>query len=83
MAVRPSRIKHLPPYRWVMKMEIDKANIRIATELGKKPSLLAYPYGEYSSSVRQIIIDRGFDAAYPKLGCYKFALGQICFASIC
>lgn len=46
------------------KMEIDKANIRIATELGKKPSLLAYPYGEYSYPVRQIIVDRGFDAAF-------------------
>ena len=57
--------KHLPLLSLGdAKMEIDKANIRIATELGKKPSLLAYPYGEYSSPVRQIIIDRGFDAAF-------------------
>ena len=57
--------KHLPllPIGDV-KMEIDRANNRLATELGIKPSLLAYPYGEYSSSVRQVVVDRGFDAAF-------------------
>ena len=59
--------KHLPllPIGDV-KMEIDRANNRLATELGIKPSLFAYPYGEYSSSVRQVIIDRGFDLLLPK-----------------
>ena len=57
--------KHLPliPIEDV-KQEIDKANVRISREIGSRPDLFAYPYGEYNSSVRQLIKDRGFKAAF-------------------
>ena len=56
--------KHLPLISIEdAKHEIDKANVRIKSELGLRPELFAYPYGEYNSSVRELIIDRGFKAA--------------------
>ena len=57
--------KHLPLISIEdAKHEIDKANVRIKKELGLRPELFAYPYGEYNSSVRELIIDRGFKAAF-------------------
>ena len=57
--------KHLPLISIEdAKQEIDKANVRIRREIGLRPDLFAYPYGEYNSSVRELIIDRGFKAAF-------------------
>ena len=57
--------KHLPLISIEdAKQEIDKANVRIKRELGLRPELFAYPYGEYNLSVRELIIDRGFRAAF-------------------
>jgi hypothetical protein len=57
--------KHLPVISLEdAKQEIDKANVRIKKEIGLRPDLFAYPYGEYNSSVRELIIDRGFKAAF-------------------
>ena len=57
--------KHLPLISIEdAKQEIDKANARIKKEIGLGPDLFAYPYGEYNSSVRELIIDRGFKAAF-------------------
>ena len=57
--------KHLPLISIEdVKQEIDKANVRISREIGSRPDLFAYPYGEYNSSVRQLIKDRGFKAAF-------------------
>ena len=57
--------KHLPLISIEdAKQEIDKANVRIKKEIGLHPDLFAYPYGEYNSSVRELIIDRGFKAAF-------------------
>ena len=57
--------KHLPLISIEdAKQEIDKANVRIKREIGLRPDLFAYPYGEYNSSVRELIIDRGFKAAF-------------------
>mgnify|MGYP001490218297 FL=1 len=57
--------KHLPLISIEdVKQEIDKANFRISREIGSRPDLFAYPYGEYNSSVRQLIKDRGFKAAF-------------------
>ena len=57
--------KHLPLISIEdAKQEIDKANVRIKKEIGLRPDLFAYPYGEYNSSVRELIIDRGFKAAF-------------------
>ena len=57
--------KHLPLISLEdAKREIDKANVRISREIGSRPDLFAYPYGEYNSPVRQLIKDRGFKAAF-------------------
>ena len=57
--------KHLPLISIEdVKQEIDKANVRISREIGSRPDLFAYPYGEYNSPVRQLIKDRGFKAAF-------------------
>ncbi|MBH69541.1 MAG: chitin deacetylase [Rhodospirillaceae bacterium] len=57
--------KHLPSIALDdVKIEIDKASSRITAELGSPPDLLAYPYGEYSSGVRNVVVDRKFRAAF-------------------
>ena len=57
--------KHLPLISLEdAKLEIDKANARIVSELGFKPELFAYPYGEYSLPVRKLIMNRGFKAGF-------------------
>jgi peptidoglycan/xylan/chitin deacetylase (PgdA/CDA1 family) len=44
--------------------EIAKANQRFVDELGRKPRLFAYPYGEMSSVVRDVVVEAGFTAAF-------------------
>lgn len=56
---------HLPvqtPNR--IAREIEQANRRIMEELGIKPDLFAYPYGEWSREVRRAVIAAGFRAAF-------------------
>ena len=48
------------------KLEIIKSNTRITTELGKPPVIFAYPYGEASNEVFELISKSG----------YKYAFGQ-------
>ncbi len=47
-----------------VKAEIDKSNARFLKELGKKPALFAYPYGEASAEVRAYMIKEGFAASF-------------------
>jgi len=47
-----------------VKTEIAKSNARFVKELGKKPELFAYPYGEASVEVRAYMIREGFAAAF-------------------
>jgi peptidoglycan/xylan/chitin deacetylase (PgdA/CDA1 family) len=47
-----------------VKQELDDSISRIEAELGKRPTLLAYPYGEYSLAVREEVAKRGFAAAF-------------------
>lgn len=47
-----------------VKEELDASISRIEEELGKRPTLLAYPYGEYSLAVREEVAKRGFAAAF-------------------
>ena len=56
---------HLPtiPVEAV-KRELDGSNARFIAELGNRPSLFAYPYGEFDLNVRDLVIDRGFTAAF-------------------
>ena len=44
--------------------EIARANDRLQAELGARPDLFAYPYGEYGLAVRRVVIDAGFIAAF-------------------
>jgi peptidoglycan/xylan/chitin deacetylase (PgdA/CDA1 family) len=44
--------------------QIARASDRIAAELGIRPTLFAYPYGEYDQTVRDIVRGQGYDAAF-------------------
>ena len=44
--------------------EIDYSNKRFIEELGFKPKLFAYPYGEYDNKTLEIIKGSGFDAGF-------------------
>lgn len=44
--------------------ELKKSNGRFVTELGKAPSLIAYPYGEYSLAVGEVTKQANFVAAF-------------------
>ncbi len=44
--------------------EIEKSNDRFQAELGMRPDLFAYPYGEYSLDIRRTVTDAGFVAAF-------------------
>lgn len=46
------------------RREIEESNARFMAELGEVPSLFAYPYGEASSAVEQLIRDSGYRAAF-------------------
>ena len=48
------------------KLEIIKSNTRMTAELGEQPVIFAYPYGEASNEVFELISQSG----------YKFAFGQ-------
>jgi peptidoglycan/xylan/chitin deacetylase (PgdA/CDA1 family) len=55
-------------------LEITDATARFEKELGKKPMLFAYPYGEASQQISAMIKERGFDAAF---GQHSGAIGGI------
>jgi hypothetical protein len=48
----------------IIKLELKVANQRFEKELGSKPKLFAYPYGETSRTVQNIIKKAGFIAAF-------------------
>ncbi|EDP62194.1 Predicted xylanase/chitin deacetylase [alpha proteobacterium BAL199] len=47
-----------------VKIELDRAAQRIADETGERPTLFAYPYGEYGAAVQQVVAGRGYAAAF-------------------
>ena len=47
-----------------VRREIEKSNQRFFEELGQAPKLHAYPYGEYSLEVRDVMREMGFVAAF-------------------
>lgn len=47
-----------------LREEIANASRRIEEELGGRPAHFAYPYGEWSLAVRQVVMDSGFAAAF-------------------
>lgn len=44
--------------------ELEQASERIEQETGQRPTLFAYPYGEYDFAVRQLVASAGFAAAF-------------------
>lgn len=46
------------------RSELARARARFEAELGRSPVLFAYPYGEYSLAVRELIVQAGFSAAF-------------------
>ena len=44
--------------------ELSVSNERFLAELGIRPSLFAYPYGEYNLDVIRLVQETGFDAAF-------------------
>ena len=46
------------------KRELDLSNMRFKAELGSRPELFAYPYGEFNLAIRDLVVDRGFKAAF-------------------
>ncbi len=46
------------------RADIEKSNTRFQTELGHKPMLFAYPFGEASRVVMDLIAEMGFAAAF-------------------
>ena len=46
------------------KDELQISNERFLEEIGQKPKLFAYPYGEYNLDVIRLVKQAGFDAAF-------------------
>ena len=47
-----------------VKIELDRASDRIRDELGQRPTLFAYPYGEYGREIEKVVAERGYAAAF-------------------
>ena len=47
-----------------IRAEIDGAATRIAAEVGQKPTLFAYPYGEYNKAIRDQVAALGLAGAF-------------------
>ena len=47
-----------------VKIELDRSSQRIADELGERPALFAYPYGEYGLDIQRVVAERGYSAAF-------------------
>ncbi len=48
----------------LVKKEIDNSNERFLEELGIRPEIFAYPYGEYNNMVVEVVKQSGFKAAF-------------------
>lgn len=46
------------------RADIARAAARFEAELGRRPDLFAYPYGEMSLALRQVVAEAGFTAAF-------------------
>ncbi len=46
------------------RREIEHSNARFVAELGARPTLFAYPYGEYNLPARDLVAQSGFEAAF-------------------
>ena len=46
------------------RRELQVSNERFLAELGLRPTLFAYPYGEYNRAVLELVKETGFEAAF-------------------
>jgi len=53
-----------PQWKQRIRQEILRAQQEFEKKLGTKPTLFAYPYGEYSTAVVEIVKDLGFKTAF-------------------
>lgn len=68
---------HLPDLELdQVKIELDRAAQRIADETGDRPSLFAYPYGEYGTAIQRIVAGRGYSAAFGQQSGVAHAAGD-------
>lgn len=47
-----------------LRLLLNRSAARFREELGETPALFAYPFGEYSPGVRQLVGEHGFSAAF-------------------
>jgi peptidoglycan/xylan/chitin deacetylase (PgdA/CDA1 family) len=59
------------------RAELAKSNARLRAELGKQPELFAYPYGEFRSSLRDLVVEAGYVAAFGQHSGVLHAEGDI------
>ncbi len=65
---------HLPDQDLaVVRHEIETAQKRLTEELGEAPTLFAYPYGETSQAIAEIVEEMGFKAALGQHSAVAFA----------
>jgi poly-beta-1,6-N-acetyl-D-glucosamine N-deacetylase len=56
---------HLPALSLeTVKQELDGSNARFMAELGRRPTIFSYPFGEFDLAIRELVIDRGYQAAF-------------------
>lgn len=60
-----------------VRADIERCQERLEEELGAAPMLLAYPYGEYSTAVAQLVESMGYTA----FGQHSGAVGPYCRAA--
>jgi len=58
------------------RADIARATARLTAELGATPKLFAYPYGEYSTALREVVAASGFTAAFGQHSGVAFAGGD-------
>ncbi|MGO1119437.1 polysaccharide deacetylase family protein [Rhodovibrionaceae bacterium A322] len=46
------------------RAELQRSNARLERELGQRPTLFSYPYGEFSLVTRSLAIEAGYEAAF-------------------
>lgn len=56
------------------RADIDRATARFEAELGKRPALFAFPYGEASLALRETAVAAGFTAAF---GQHSGVIGEL------
>jgi poly-beta-1,6-N-acetyl-D-glucosamine N-deacetylase len=60
-ASHPRLVEEERPY---VVAQIQRANERVVAEIGVRPTVFAYPYGEYGAELLEIMESQGFDAAF-------------------